>query len=158
MIKDIIKHCNENLGGVFIFKFIPVIHVQSIAQPIDNRILTPVVLKQGFNWLDFYATEGTMQLKEDLQPSDHGDFYKLKLTASVPKIRTEIDHTFSLMRNVKFLIDVVDNNGQRKLLGTLEEPLSFTFQSDTGDSMPKKNNYSVEFFAELTDNSPTYFV
>jgi hypothetical protein len=157
-MNDINKHCDDNLGGVYLLRFIPKTDVSSIALPIKGRVCEPVVLNAGACWYEFYGTEGTKNLKEDQQPSEHGDFFKLKLSGSTPKIRTSISDTLNEMKDKEFIIDCIDNNGHRRLLGTINEPLRFQFTSDTGNSAPNKNAYTFEFYGDVSKSPPTYYI
>lgn len=157
-MNDINKPCDDNLGGLFLFNFIPVTEVQSIAEPIDSRVLEPVTTTTIGRWYECYASEGTMKFIEDLQQSDQGDFHKAKLSAFIPKDRTDIADQFEKMRNKDFIIDYIDNNGHRKLIGTLDYPLRFTYSLDTGATVPNKNGHTIEFYGDILKKSPTYFI
>lgn len=157
-MNDILKHCEDNIGGVYLFRIVLSSDVIGIAERFNGKVCEPVTLKAGARWYDFYGTEGTMDLKEDQQENDHGSYFKIKLVASVPKIRTSIDETFEDMKNKKFIVDCIDNNGHRKLLGTISEPLQFKYSAGTGVGAPNKNGYSVEFYGDVVKNSPTYYI
>ena len=157
-MNDINKHCEDNLGGVYFFRFIPKTDVSSISEPINGKVCEPVALIPGARWFDFYGTEGTKSLKEDQQQSDQGDYFRIKLSGSTPKVRTDVSNTLFDMKDQEFIVDCIDNNGHRKLLGTIKEPLRFSFVSDTGNAAQNKNAYAFEFTADLSKLSPTYYI
>lgn len=157
-MNDINKHCDDNLGGLYRFNFIPVSEVQSIAEPIGCKVLEPLETTTIGRWYECYASEGTIKFIEDLQQSEHGDFHKVKLSAFIPKDRTDITDQLEKMRNKNFIIDYIDNNGHRKLIGKLDEPLRFTYSLDTGSSVPNKNGHTIEFYGDIIKKSPTYFI
>jgi hypothetical protein len=157
-MNDINKHCDENVGGILHFNFIPVRDVLSIVEPIKQRITEPITLKPGTRWFEFYATRGTINFDENQQESPHGDYYKAKFTGLVPKGRTEIEDTFNKMKNKNFILDYTDNNGHRRLVGTVSNPLRFKSDYSTGNDAKNKNGHSFEFFGNIIDKSPTYFI
>jgi hypothetical protein len=99
-----------------------------------------------------------MKYNEEKQQSPHGDYYKAKLTAFIPQDRSEVNNQLELMKNKLFIIDYTDNNGERKLVGTVENPLSFTDTMDTGANVPNRNGYTIEFSGDILKKSPTYFI
>lgn len=157
-MEDINKHCGDNLGGITSFNFIEVKDINTIAEPIDNKVCEPVVLQALARWLGCYATEGTIKYTEEKQQSQHGDYYKVKLTAFIPQDRSEVNNQLELMKNKLFLIDYTDNNGYRKLIGTVQYPLRFTDSLDTGSTAANRNGYTIEFFGDLLKKAPTYFI
>lgn len=157
-MNDINIHCDENIGGIFLFRFIPTIDVESIPEPINSRITEPITLKSGKRWFNFYATPGSMKFEEEVNNSSHGDYIKAKLTGNTPKGRIEVVSNFNKMLNQTFIIDYTDNNKFRKIVGTLTEPMRFKRIYTTGDKPNTKNSYSFEFYGDITQESPEYFI
>lgn len=157
-MKDINKHCEDNLGGIFLLRFIPSNDIETIVEPIDGRVTEPVVLKENTRWYEFYATPETIKFDEDQQQSPHGDYFKIKLTGNTPKDRAEVISTLNEMKNKTFILDYIDNNGTRKLVGTITEPIKFKHTSTTGNTVPSKNGTSFEFYGDVIDKSPEYYI
>jgi hypothetical protein len=157
-MEDINKHCADNLGGIFLLRYIPKDDVESIVEPINGRVTEPVVLKANKRWFEFYATPETLKFNEEQQESPQGDYFKIKLTGATPKDRADIISAFNKMKKPSFIIDYTDNNGLRKLVGTITEPLRFKHSSTTGDKAPSKNGHSFEFFGDVIDKSPEYYI
>lgn len=157
-MNDINKPCDDNLGGLYRFNFIPVTEVQKIAEPIGCRVLEPLETTSIGRWYECYASEGTMKFNEDLQQNEHGDYHKVKLSAFIPKDRTDIGEQLEKMRGKDFIIDYIDNNGHRKLIGRLDTPLRFTYSLDTGSTVPNINGHKIEFYGDILKKSPTYFI
>lgn len=157
-MEDINKHCDDNLGGLYYFKFIPVDDVVSIVEPLNSKVCEPVVLNNLARWFNCYATEGTIKYTEEKQQSPHGDYYKAKLTAFIPKDRAEVINQINLMNNKLFVIDYTDNNGLRKLVGTINNPLRFSDNLDTGSNAANRNGFTIEFVGDILKKAPTYFI
>ncbi len=153
---DVKKFEDDNLGGVYLFKYIPADDVQSISDPIDGFITKEVSLKPDKQWFDFYGTEGTMAFSEDDSNTNDGTLYNKKVIAITPKQRTEIDVLFFKIRNRRFILDLIDNNGLRKIIGSIEEPLKFTNKGDTKNMASGRNEYAIEFACSSTFKSYTY--
>lgn len=157
-MNDVNKFTDDNLGGVMLFKFIPVDDVSSIPTAVNHIIPTGVVLKPGCRWYEFYGTIGTIEFTEKKQDSEAGAFYKKSLKAITPKVRTELDLVFNEMKNRRFILDVTDNNGIRKIVGSIEAGLKFSDESNTKSEASQRNEYSIEFSGEGEDKSYTYNV
>lgn len=153
---DVLKFTDDNLGGIYLFKYIPVDDVESISDPIDGFIAKEINLKPNSQWFDFYGTEGTMQFTEDPAASNDGTIYNKKLVAITPKHRTELDLLFHQMRNRRFILDIIDNNGLRKIVGSIQEPLKFLSKADTKSQASGRNEYAIEFSCNSTFKSYTY--
>jgi hypothetical protein len=157
-MEDINKHCDENVGGIFLFRYIPVEDVESIVEPIDSRITEPVVLKAGKRWFEFYATPGTIKFEEEPQESSHGDYFKIKFSGNTPKDRQETISAFNKMKNKHFILDYTDNNLFRKLVGNISYPLKFKKSTSTGAQAQNKNGYAFEFYGDVLNESPEYYI
>lgn len=157
-MNDINKHCGDNLGGIFLFRVIPVDDVQSIPLLVDGKVCEPVILKTDKRWFDVYGTEGTMKYLEEPQTSEHGDFYKASITSFIPKGRSEVKAVLDEMKNKNFIIDIIDNNSFRRLVGTIAEPLKFSVGYDSGNKVTTSNGYSISFSGLIQNESPEYFI
>lgn len=153
---DINKFTDDNLGGIFLFRFIPIEDIATIPEPLDHEINAPVTLTATARWFDFYGTPGTIELSEDDNQNEAGTYYKKKLTAITPKNRTELDKIFTEMRHRQFVLDVTDNNGIRKLVGSTTEPLKFKCKSSTKSEAAQRNEYAIEFYGDGVEKSYTY--
>lgn len=153
---DINKFSDDNIGGVLLCRFIPVENVSEIPSPINYSINTAVVLKSNCRWFDIYGTQGTKEFTEESTQSDAGTSFKKSIKLITPKIRTELDDQFNDMANRLFILDVTDNNGLRKIVGTIDEPLKFKCTATTKADVAQRNEYSIEFFGEGTQKSYTY--
>ena len=157
-MNDINKPCGDNVGGIFLFKIAFTDDVQSMSLPINGNVCEPVELKSLARWYDVYGTEGTIKFNEDQQQSPQGDYFKVKLSASIPKDRTEVKNSLEEMKNKTFIIDYTDYNNERKLVGTLTEPLKFSSSLDTGNKIPSLNAHAIEFFGNALTKAPTYSI
>lgn len=155
-MNDINKFTDDNLGGVMLFKFIPIDDVQEIPTAINNIIASGITLKPSTRWFEFYGTIGTIEFNEDQAESEAGAYYKKSVKAITPKNRTELDLIFNEMKDRRFILDVTDNNGIRKIVGTKQEGLRFTAKASTKAEASQRNEYQIEFSGEGENKSYTY--
>lgn len=158
MSNDIEKHHGDNLGGVNSFKFAFANSVDTIPPIIDGSIHHAVTLLTSppSRWFDGYCTEGTMQLKETAKDSEHGEYQEKEFTGIVPKGRPELIDLFNSMADQLFIIDAIDNNGIRRLIGNKEEPLKLKVDFDTKADVPQRNEYRISFKGTGVKKSPQY--
>jgi hypothetical protein len=155
-MNDLNRLKGNNIGGVIRFNFIPVQDVQSIALPINHKVLEPLELKEGKRWYCAYATIGTMAYSEEQSDNDNGNIYKPKFIAICPQDNEEMTDTLNAMRNQRFIIDYTDANGLRKLVGTIEEPLFFTSTLSTKNDVKGRNEHAISFYGECTHKAYVY--
>lgn len=146
----------DNLGGVNTLKFIPVAGVASIAPVLGGAIHTGVVLNDNYAWYELPFTLETMGFKDEGQPSENGTFYNKQIVGIVPKHNAEKINFLSNTDNVKFIVDCLDNNGIRRLVGTVAEPLILIVSADTKTSVAGRNEYLLTFTGSGTALSPVY--
>lgn len=158
MKKDLEKFENDNIGGVNSFKFIEAKHIVSMHQPLGGAIHTAPQLAAGSAWREAYCTLGTMYLKEESQKSEHGTYHNKEFGGIVPKDRPEVLELLDFLKDEKFVIDCIDNNGQRKLVGTPDEPLSLETGHDTKPDVSGRNEYKIVFKGEGVNKSPFYML
>lgn len=148
----------DNLGGVPRFNFVKVSDVQSIGIAVNHKIIAPVVLKTGKQWYCGYGTLGTVGYSEPEESSSAGTLYKRAFSGFYPKDDADIDLLFSEMRHEKFLIDYTDNNGLRKLIGSIAEPLRFTSSFSTKQQASELAGHTFSFYGDGTHKSYVYFI
>jgi hypothetical protein len=156
MINDIKRHDDDNLGGNNSYIFIPEDDVLTIPTVFEGAIHTEIILKPLKKWFFGYGTEGTLRFTDVESENDHGTFYLKKFMCNVPKNRAELVAIFNKMKNRKFILLLTDNNGEKILVGTKEEPLSFKNRFDSKDDVPGRNEHEVEFYGEGVDKSPIF--
>jgi hypothetical protein len=158
MENDIRKHTGENFGGNYSFQFAFTDDVQEMPDTFEGAIHHEVTMKAGTRWYAGYATEGSMQFKDEQQDNDHGGFHNKEFTGTVPKDRPEVAALFESIKNRKFILDIKDNNGQRKIVGRPEEPLYLKSALDSKNSVEMRNEYKFTFSGQGVEKSPFYSV
>jgi hypothetical protein len=155
-MEDLNQLKNDNVGGIIRFNFIPVQDVDSIVMPVNNKVLEPLEVKEGKRWYCAYATLGTIGYTEEQSDTDNGGIFKRKFTAICPQDNDEMTDTLNAMRNQRFIIDYMDANGLRKLVGTIEEPLFFTSTLNTKTDMRGRNEHVISFYGDASHKAYVY--
>jgi hypothetical protein len=155
---DIEKFEGENLGGVFRFRFLPVEEVNEIPETLEGAVHHEVDVLPGGRWRDGYCTAYTMSFKDEQVESEQGSYHQKEFSGLVPKERPELVDLFNSMRDRKFILDVFDNNGTRRLVGTVDEPMYCVVASDSKNAVAERNEHKVVFRGVGVLRSPFYNV
>lgn len=158
MQNDIIRQVSDNIGSVIAFEFLEIKGVSVIPPTVRATIWNAVELVDGYRWQKGYGTEGTMSFKDEPANSENGGYHKKIFSANVPKDRPEINDLFNSMQNKKFILQIMDANGLKKLIGTIDEPLTFKSGYDTKANFQGRAEYQISFEGEGVDKSPFYNV
>lgn len=153
---DIIKPNRRNIGGVLRYNFIDVNDVQSIDIAINSVISNAVTLKAGKQWSVGYGTLGSMSYTEPPELTSSGTIYKRLFTAACPEDNAGNTNLFELMSNKQFIIDYTDNNGLRKLVGSLDEPLFFSPTLNTKSGIPELGGNFISFYGDGSHKAYIY--
>ena len=144
------------MGGLYTFKFIPASDVASIPEAVNGAIYYPVVLKPDARWFDGYCTQETMSFSDRQQDDGHGAYHKKQFAGNVPKDRPELSNVFNDLKDGRYILDIIDNNGTRKLVGTIDEPLDFSSDVDSKAAVSARNEYKIMFAGDGIKKSPGY--
>jgi hypothetical protein len=155
-MKDFLQPDGNNLGGILRFRFIPVADVQSFPLPINGMITEPLTIKTGKQWYCGYSTLEKTRYTEPDDSTNGGVVFKKTFAGFYPKDQEEMSVLFNSMRHDRFLIDYTDSNKIRKLVGTLQEPLQFSSNLNTGEKLVDLAGHSFRFFGDGTAKSFIY--
>jgi hypothetical protein len=125
--------------------------VSLISEP-DGMEVT-VTLDGGKVWFEGISSE-KLSYTEEPQETDHGDMYMATLRGFFPGDSEELLSYFVEMKQSRYLLKVKDNNGELRLMGTIEEAARFrvTLLKDS-----EQNGYQYSFVA-MHHDLPPFFV
>lgn len=155
-MRDINEPCGDNLGGINSFEFIPITDISSIPDLYRGKLIRPIVLVSGKRWFKGYGTFETIGFTEDDAKSKDGTSFLPKFKCVVPKELYENEALYFVMRHQQFIVKYKNNNGLTKIIGTLEEPLQFTYSLNTGSTVTTRNQHNIEFFGDTTRPAIVY--
>ena len=144
---------HEGLGGVQTFNFIPTHDVDEIPYSWNHIQAQAVALKTGKQWFTGRAVPRTLQLSEKM---NRNDLYEYKLSGIITGKDQNIIPLFQAMAAKQFIVDTTDQNGSRRLLGTNDYGMDFSWSHNTGESTSDRNQFSFEFKITLVHPANTY--
>jgi hypothetical protein len=158
LLNDIFSPIGDNIGGNLAFRFAPVDWIASIPAVYRGEVITPVVFKTDFTWCEGWAVQESMGAVEKQRDSKHGAYYEQNFKAIIPKSYYENEELYFLMRNLSFILNVRDANGEYKLYGSLPVGLKFTADKNTGTKHSELHHHSVEFNGMVLRPAPNYLI
>jgi len=146
----------DNMGGCLSFDFVPVDDVAWIPTYPYYEVTDAVVLAIGASWRTGYSTPRKLSYSEKAEKTDAGEYYITEITGFYPKLSPSMLSVMNSMMGRHFLLKIKDNNGYTRLVGTLEEPLEFTFDQQPGKNAREANGFNFRFYGAHMHVSPFY--
>jgi hypothetical protein len=136
-----------NIGGICSgsIKLLDVDDLTSMPIPIKNEIKSAV--GDPGDWKNFPVQDQQSDITE-IEVSAGGRAYKLVLTANIRKQSGTKSLKLYELTKKKFLIDFTDQNGYRRIAGTMDEGISMhVVRNETRRQAKEPNEYQIEFRA-----------
>tara|TARA_R110001592_G_scaffold268269_3_gene534527 strand:- start:41417 stop:42064 length:648 start_codon:yes stop_codon:yes gene_type:complete len=133
----------EHIGGLKIFRFIPVSSVIAIPDKKEFNFLEMQLVSNAV-WYNGVASFRSLSFSDNLAGNENGDFYENSISAFYPGQNRELETLFDEMVNGEFLLRIRDYEGNERLLGTIEDPLRFTRSYDSAQLGGSKG-YRITF-------------
>lgn len=156
MITNFPDKPSYNSGGLKTFSFLPVVGVASNAIVLANAAIEPVVFVAGYAFLKGYATINSLQFNDEPTENEHGIFHEQSLNGFTPGDSRELSNLFVEMLRMKFLVVAKDYLGNNKLIGTKENPLSFSYKFSTGNDRKDSRGFKFAFSGVGTQTAVNY--
>ena len=141
---------NESMGGCQSFRYIPVIHTQSIANAINSVITSLPVAKAGKSILNGLSVMDMLSFLETHEESNAGSYHKTIIKGFVPKLTPAYIALFNELKRLRHHLIVADNNGYERIAYNLK----FQFNQDTKDNPAGANGTTFQFYGESIEPSP----
>ena len=157
-MQDIGQYTGDNIGGLEKFQFIPVNDIISIPRATNHVITEAITIDalSGAQWFDAYVTEGSLGYKETEKKNQHGNSYDRILVGLVPKDTETLADLFDEMEGFRYVIIYTDNNGKKKVVGSIESPLQFKADMDTKVDANGRNGHPITFFGSSSHKAYFY--
>jgi len=146
----------ENMPGNASFQFCPAIGIDSYPNPDNCEISTEITFKTGYSWYDGVSISKQLDFDEKEKNQKPGKIYSKIIKGFYPKQSKEILSLFNEMKNQKFIVKIMDNNGYYRIVGSLEAPLNFNFSAKTGSLNSGTNGFNFSFNVDAPEPSPFY--
>lgn len=144
---------NENMGGLAIFKFVPVHDVSEIPYTINKVLTGAVTLQTDKQWYTGRALPRTLSFSE--QQNTDGT-YTYTLSGSATGTDEDMVPLLDDISRREHLIDCTDFNQNRRLLGIIGNGAQFTWSHDTTSSPSGLNKFTYTFTVTLAEPAKIY--
>lgn len=125
-----LPNTGENMGGCTYFYFIDANNLLGFTET-DPVSVSSLILKEGAALSAGYATFGSLMLESIQETTNHGPIYRNTVKGFYPKPDPVLLNEMLQMANSRFVLLIKLNNGQTRVAGTKEQPLSFSFRDTT---------------------------
>lgn len=146
----------ESLGGCQGFSFSPVNRIASVPEAFACCIETPITMVNPFVMLQGYASPGTLLFSESAKQTPSGILYSVSVKGFYPGASAGMIALFRELLANRFVVLVTDKHGSTRLAGSLQEPLSFSFQYSSMSLPNERAGYEFVFSGEMTSICPIY--
>ena len=156
MLTNFPKSNSYNLGGLRSFQFVHRSAISAWPGIFNGKVLTPISLKEGFEWLTGYATPETLSFSENSKDEQNGPYYEKEITGFVPGNKDELIDLMNKMDGHEFVLIVKDPNNQTRLVGSHGFPLLFSSLYNSGAGRPDARGFNFKFTGVSIFRAPVY--
>ncbi len=146
----------DNTGGIAKSWFVPVEDVVSIPEAIEYTVAEPVVMDAEKNWYTIESAADTQGYDEKELKGKEGSGISIMYRAFIPGHNPTLTSIFNGMRHRRFLLIVKDQEDQKRLLGSLKNPMRFKYEFQTGNKTSASKGYEITFY-QTAKASPFFY-
>lgn len=106
-------------------------------------------------WYNGYSTRDELKFTDEGKFDNNGTSFQKTIEGFFPGDGTAVLQLFNEMAGKYFILYIKDNDGTEKIIGSVEEPLLFTFTFNSANPRGKKG-YAFQFFGVGRNKSPLY--
>ena len=156
-LRNVVQAPEDNLGGIEALWYARVSDLLNF-DALGDLPIAQLELQPGACWYQLVSTRGTVRYKQT--PHDlgrHGQSHTQKLTGTVSRHSTELAAGLEALERQELVVLYRDQNGQVQLVGTPEQPLSWSDAYDAGEvSASQRNNYDWSLQGETPRRARPY--
>lgn len=113
-------------------------------------------LKPGFSWSRIYCTPGTLSYEMKPGRASNGKTYSFDIKGFSPNDAPAKATAIDLLDTYEHVVcRFCDNMGLKRLVGTADQPLAFSYQFATDPDVPGSRGYQIAV-AGTTTTAPVY--
>lgn len=125
--------------------------------PDGDLPLDQLTLRAGATWYQLVSVRQSVRYKQT--PKDlprHGQSFGQKLTGTLARHTAELAQGLETLEGQELVLLYRDLNGQVQLVGTPEQPLTWTDAYDSGETYAQRNNYDWALTGETPRRARPY--
>ena len=143
---------SDNLAGLLEIQVCPKSLITAIPTPVNGTVYGDITFAPGAAFSKWEATLERARMSTQKDRTPDGYSAKNQLPFRIPKDRADLRYMFELMERDEFIVIIKYPNGKQKIFGTLNRPVQFLFNHDSGETFDSKNEYECTFYFEGPDN------
>lgn len=134
------------VAGIDYFEYLPIAHIQSFPEPVNLQVdLAHIVLKAGKAWIPGIALDNSLQHEEGRKLEPHGPLYEKEVSGELPHDDVAMQRLFLQHEYQPMILRFTDRQGNRRLVGSPEEPVYLNGDYSNGASHGDKKGYAFSF-------------
>ncbi|HTF19349.1 MAG TPA: hypothetical protein VK658_14815 [Chryseolinea sp.] len=137
---------NDNIGGIITLRVIRKDDVETFPEPSNGIVYGDIVPKAGRAFVVWSAILESSSTKSATKATREGASKQNTLPFLLPKDRAAIKPQLDLAAEDEFIVLFTDANGTNKIFGSLETPVRFEYDHDSGKSFENLNAYDCRFY------------
>jgi hypothetical protein len=145
----------DNTGGVEALWYADVADVLTAPDPDEALITESVQLRPNASWYQLVAVRTTLGFTQPGKDDRHGPYWQPALKGALAKATPALAQGLEALDGRRLLVLYRDMNGLVWLVGTPDEPLTFSDKYDAGTTTAR-NNYDFTFSGETTRRARPY--
>lgn len=147
-LQGLSQHCDRNLPGMITLRYAPLYSINvgahdPLVKP-GNLVTTAIPFLDAYTWLTMPLLPRGRGWQESAAKTEQGPGYAQTISGSLRNMRPAASEEIEEMEGLRFVLWLIDRNGNDWLIGTPEAPLEFVVEASTGDD-GGLNAYSVRF-------------
>lgn len=146
---------SDNLSGL---KYIRVVRSEDVAEfpeSYEGIAQEEIVFDAGRDWINWAATYTTSSFSSRGEDSQEGMAGIKELPFVIPRHTGEITRMLTKAERDTFVVLFEDFNGVRWIFGSVEKPVRFSFDIQTGNGRDR-NQYACRFYSDSPGNLLLY--
>jgi hypothetical protein len=151
MLQNIPIFSNDNLGSVYSLRVARVQDIAAIPDPVDGIVAENITFLGGSGFFSWYFTSETGQVRIRNRQSQEGPRITSELSGFIPRRDAQLQQLMDYCRNHHFVLLIRQGDGKDHLFGSLEQPLRFEVDFETGQNPSSRPGYAFRFFTEGVD-------
>lgn len=151
-LSEIARLTASNIGGVVELKVARVADIVSMQQPDDDTIYGNITFQSGTGWHVWRPTSQTIGVNSQNSDSQEGDYKLNTMPFTISKDRQGVKAMLDQAEQDEFIVLYRDANGNQKIFGTLDRPVTFSYSHASSDVHSGRNAYSCQFKYDGPDN------